>query len=124
MPTSTAPARDTLVACLCAAWCGSCRDYAGTFEKLGLQLQAEHPGLRFVWVDIEDESELVDPVEVENFPTLLIATGGEPLILGPLTPQAETLLRLVRAHLAPDAGPGLQDADARALVARLRARHG
>ena len=80
------------VACLCAAWCGTCREYRATFDSVA----AACPDARFAWIDIEDEADLVDPVEVENFPTLLIAVRDEPVFFGPLTPHRETLVRLVR----------------------------
>ena len=62
------PARrpSLLVVCLCAQWCGSCREYRSTFE----QVAEAFPDMRFLWVDIEDQADLVDPIEVENFPTL------------------------------------------------------
>ena len=69
-PSSQAPS--LLIACLCAQWCGTCRDYQPLFE----QLQAEFSASRFVWVDVEDEADLVDSIDVEDFPTLLIASGG------------------------------------------------
>lgn len=103
-----------LVACLCAAWCGSCRDYRALFDGVA----AGFPGATFRWVDIEDEADRVDPVEVENFPTLLIATDGVARFFGPLTPHRETLVRLVRAH-AEVPGPAVPAADVQALVARL-----
>jgi thioredoxin 1 len=39
--------------------------------------------MRFVWVDIEDESELVGDLDIEDFPTLLLARGGRVLFFGP-----------------------------------------
>ncbi|KQW03100.1 co-chaperone YbbN [Rhizobacter sp. Root1221] len=104
-----------LVACLCAAWCGSCREYRATFDSVA----AAFPDARFVWIDIEDESDLVDPLEVENFPTVLIASRGDPLFFGPLTPHRETLVRLVRTQADGAGGPGLADEDVRAVVARI-----
>ena len=106
-----------LVACLCAQWCGSCRDYRSTFDEVA----GAFPEMRFVWIDIEDEADLVDPVEVENFPTLLIASAAGPLFFGPLTPHKETLVRLLRAHADASGGPVLPDADLQGLVRRLRA---
>ena len=88
------PPEHLLVACLCAQWCGTCKDYAPLFEKL----QADFPEATFRWIDIEDESELVDPIEVENFPTLLIATGGQARFFGTSTPHIETLKRLIQSH--------------------------
>ena len=102
------PAADLLIACLCAEWCGTCRDYQAPFE----QMQAQFPGARFLWIDVEDESELVDPVTVENFPTLLISRRDQALFFGTVTPHMETLQRLIRTQLAPDA-PALPAEDAR-----------
>lgn len=104
-----------LVVCLCAQWCGSCRDYTATFQAV----QARFPQARFLWLDVENDSELVDPVEVENFPTLLIAAQGQARFLGPLTPQPETLERLLQASLADDARPLPAQSEAQALLQRI-----
>jgi hypothetical protein len=118
--SSLNPSRLT-VACLCADWCGTCRDYRADFS-LALAAQA-HPGIDIdaVWIDIEDEAELVGAIEVENFPTLLIARGDEVLFFGTVTPHLSTLTRLV---LAAAAGSVHVDGDAlnaevQALAARL-----
>ncbi len=89
------------VVCLCAEWCDTCRDYRAVFDEIG----AAHSGLQFVWVDIEDQADLVGDVEVETFPTLLIADGPTPRFFGPLTPQPQTLARVIEG-LAPQ-GAGL-----------------
>jgi thioredoxin 1 len=107
-----------LVACLCAQWCGTCRDYQPLFD----QLQAEFPRVRFTWVDVEDESELVDPVEVENFPTLLMARDSSPLFFGTVLPHLETLKRLIQNQLQSDSQPAPQSDDVMQLAARLSAR--
>lgn len=84
-----------LVACLCAAWCGTCRDYAPVFEQ-----QASSSGdADFAWVDIEDHEHVLDGIDVVNFPTLLIARGDAVLFFGPVTPQPATLARMVQAAL-------------------------
>ncbi|MFZ4288922.1 thioredoxin family protein [Variovorax sp. HJSM1_2] len=111
-PSASHPA---LVACLCADWCGSCREYQDRFAAMARQF----PGARFVWVDIEDEAELVDPVEVENFPTLLVSVDGQATFFGSITPQAETLERLVRAQLDANPAP-LKDTAIQALALRLQ----
>jgi thiol-disulfide isomerase/thioredoxin len=86
------------VICLCADWCGLCRDYAELFS----QMAARYPGSRFAWLDIEDQAELVGDIEVETFPTLLVADAGGTRFLGPLTPQAQTLSRLLDVLAQPD----------------------
>lgn len=108
---------EIMVVCLCAGWCGVCRDYAQAFNQVGERL----PAMRFVWVDIEDEADLVDPIEVDDFPTLLVANGAEPRFYGPLTPQPGTLERVVRERSMHHDPALAQRADLRALVARLRA---
>lgn len=58
----------TLVACLCADWCDVCKAYQPKFEALA----NTYPALLFLWIDIEDQAALVDHLEVDNFPTMLI----------------------------------------------------
>ena len=114
-PSSEAPS--LLIACLCAQWCGTCRDYRPLFE----QLQAEFSTARFAWVDVEDEADLVDAIDVEDFPTLLIASGGQARFFGTLTPHLETLRRMVQAEL-DGPSPAHPDATVQALTHRLLAR--
>jgi len=104
------------VICLCAQWCGTCRDYAGPFEQIGKTFAH----VRFTWIDIEDEADLVDPIEVETFPALLIARQGKPIFFGPLLPHIETLERLVRNTLTSDGALALDDLALLGLMARLR----
>ena len=85
------PGPASWVICLCADWCGLCRDY----ERVFAQMAARYPSSRFVWLDIEDQADLVGDVEVETFPTLLIADAQGTRFLGPLTPQPQTLTRLL-----------------------------
>ena len=88
------PADDPLwVVCLCAEWCGACREYRPLFE----QVARAHPQFRFAWVDIEDHADLADDFDVETFPTMLIANGDGTHFLGPLLPHAETLARMLTA---------------------------
>jgi thioredoxin 1 len=116
------PEPDLLVVCLCARWCGVCRDYDAVFR----QVASRFPRARVVWLDVEDEADLLDPIEVENFPTLLIAGGAEPRFFGTITPHAGTIERIVRESVSGTAlaGPALSaNADLRALVGRLSDRH-
>lgn len=115
-PNSTAPT-SALVVCLCAEWCGVCRDYRATFA----QAQAQFPQFQWLWIDVEDEADLLYPLEVENFPTLLLAMGTAPRFLGPLPPQPALLERLIRAQLQGEDVPALADPAAVALLGRIRA---
>ena len=81
----------TWVICLCAGWCGLCRDYQGVFA----QMAACYPSFKFAWLDIEDQADLLGDMEVETFPTLLMADAEGIRFFGPLTPQAQTLSRLL-----------------------------
>ncbi|MEN3294760.1 MAG: thioredoxin 1 [Burkholderiales bacterium] len=83
-----------IVACLCAAWCGTCNEYRGNFEMLA----ARHPDKRFVWIDIEDQAEVVGDLDVENFPTLLIQRGDAVAFLGTVLPDLHLADRLITAQ--------------------------
>ena len=115
---SPTPLRLT-VACLCAEWCGTCSDYRADFER-AVQAQAG-ADIDGVWIDIEDEAELVGAIDVENFPTLLIARGNEVLFFGTVTPHLSTLTRLMQAAVAGKAhlGGDAPNQEVQALAARL-----
>lgn len=85
-----------LVACLCAEWCGTCREYRPGFEAL----TQKFPQAGFVWIDVEDEPEVVDDIDVDNFPTLVIQRGGLVLFCGPMLPQIHLLERLIETFMA------------------------
>ena len=91
-----------LVAGLCAQWCGTCREYLPLFER---QSTAFAERARFAWVDVEDHAEVMGPIDVEDFPTLLIARGDEVLFFGTVTPHEQILARLVQSALAGDLEP-------------------
>jgi thioredoxin 1 len=103
------------VACLCAAWCVACREYGATFATLAAQFGAEAD---FAWIDIEDDADALGDLDIEDFPTLLIADSGGARFFGPVTPQAQTAERLIRGALA--GALVANDAD-RALVEHVRA---
>lgn len=85
-----------IVACLCAAWCGTCTTYRATFE----QIAARHPDQHFVWIDIEDQADVVGDLDVENFPTLLIQRGETVAFFGTVLPDAALAERLLASQLA------------------------
>ena len=125
MNPSTLSTEPLLVACLCAQWCRTCDAYRDTLTATRDAIRLGHPdrALRFVWVDIEDESELVGDLDIEDFPTLLLARGDEVLFFGPILPHAQTLDRLVRGALdsaLPPLDPSVLARDVLALPERLR----
>ena len=111
-----------LVVCLCAEWCHVCCDYRHSFAQVKLAIQADHPQAQFVWLDIEDEADLLHPLDVDDFPTLLIAMGDAPRFFGPLAPQPQTLERLVRSVAADASAKTLADPVLIATLARIRAQ--
>ncbi|KFC70170.1 co-chaperone YbbN [Massilia sp. LC238] len=84
------------VACLCAAWCGTCSSYRATFEELALR----HLDKTFVWIDIEDQADIVGDLDVENFPTLLVQRGDTVAFFGTMLPDGAVADRLVQAQAA------------------------
>ena len=116
-PAST-PSLPLLLACLCAQWCGVCRDYAPLFEQAAAGFGEQ---VRVRWIDIEDEADLLDGLDVDNFPTLLIARGDALLFFGTVTPHAQTLSRLVAGALAGDLAQIDGNGSAAALARRLGA---
>lgn len=115
------PSDDLHLACLCAAWCRLCDGYRPVFDAVVAALRREHPQLQAHWIDIEDEAALLGDLDIETFPTLVLARSGQPLFAGVLTPQAEVLQRVLRAALA---GGGRVDdlAAVQTLVRNLRQR--
>lgn len=84
------------VYCLCAEWCGTCRDYRPGF----LALANQFPEVRFVWLDIEERADEMGDLDIENFPTLLILRGDLVLFFGTMLPHLGHLQRTVEVFLA------------------------
>ena len=80
-----------LVVALCAAWCDTCTEFRATFERIA----HARPGMVFVWLDIEDDSEICGEIDIENFPTLAIYRGTRLLHYGVSLPQEGTVARLI-----------------------------
>lgn len=111
--------RTLWVVCLCAAWCRTCDDYAPVFDGVTTALAAEWPAVRARWLDIEDEAELLGDCDVETFPTLAVFDERAVRFFGPLTPQPETLQRLLRSRLGTPAAPPVAP-EVQAFADRLR----
>lgn len=117
-PNATPPSASAAwqVICLCADWCGTCRTWR---DDLAAEARL-HPGVEFTWVDIEDQADAVGDVDVETFPTLLIAHGDQPRFLGPVLPHAGAIGRLLESLRADERSIALT-AEAAPLLQRLRA---
>ncbi len=87
------------VVCLCAEWCGTCRDYRPGFESLA----GEFPEMLFRWVDIEEQAEEMGDLDIENFPTLLIGRGDLVLFFGTMLPHLGHLRRTLEVFLEQSA---------------------
>ena len=81
----------TVVVSLCAAWCDTCTEFRSTFERIA---QAR-PDTLFIWLDIEDDSEICGEIDVENFPTLAIYRGEKLLHYGISLPLQAAVSRLI-----------------------------
>ncbi len=92
------------VACLCAAWCRVCEGYAPVFDDVRRSWPGPGP-LVWHWIDIEDQSDLVGDLDIETFPMLLVADAQGVRFAGPVTPEAHTLRRLLKALLDPHDAP-------------------
>ena len=96
------------VICLCAQWCGTCREWR---PLLAAQAR-DMPGVAFGWVDVEDQADAMGDLDIETFPTLLIAQGDRARFLGPVLPAAAAIARLLDSLRGdPHAGNGSDDAD-------------
>ena len=79
------------VVSLCAQWCGVCRDWRPVLD----QLAGSHPQVAWRWLDIEDEADLLDDLDVETFPTLLVAHYLEGRILSSFRQIDELIFNLL-----------------------------
>ena len=108
-----------LIACLCADWCGVCREFRGLFDAAA----AANPALRFAWIDIEDHPEVAGEVDIETFPTLLASSAGGRGFFGAIEPREAVLQALIdnllRGAFLPDAQVAVLNQRARAHLAAL-----
>ncbi len=82
------------VACFCAQWCGACRNWFEPFKTLS----EKYPDLNFIWIDIEDHADLLDTLEIDNFPCLLIQYGDIVNFFGAIHPDIKVAERLLLNH--------------------------
>ena len=56
-----------------ASWCGPCRMLAPILEELS----GQHPELKIVKVDVDENRDLALQYGIESIPTLLVFKGGQ-----------------------------------------------
>ncbi len=64
----TVTGNDFVIVDYWAPWCGPCRSFAPTFEKVS----EEHPDIVFAKVNTEDEQEIAGHFQIRSIPTLMI----------------------------------------------------
>ena len=116
-PAAASTPDDWLVACLCADWCRICQDWQPAFERIARRLAGS---ARVVWVDIEDDEELLGGVEVDDFPTLLVAHGDEVLFFGTIRADERSVVQRLDRARQGDSAP-VRDPRLQGLPQRLRA---
>ncbi len=113
---------DLWVICLCAQWCGICRQMQASL----LQEQRFLPMVRWLWVDIEEHANLLGDLEVETFPTYLIGRRGEVLLYAPGPTQPAAIASYVMPYasdrVAASAVSGLVQQAFTAITLRFRTR--
>lgn len=82
------------VMCLCASWCHVCNDFRQVFEASA----RESKHCAFLWIDIENETALVDDLDIDDFPMLMIEDGKGVRFYGTIEPRQSTLMMLVNAN--------------------------
>ena len=92
--TGVSPLTDrtgVVVVCLCAEWCGTCRGYQEELSRLA----GRYSDFVFVWLDVEDDADIVGDLDIETFPTLMVMQGEDLLFGGILLPLIQHLDRLL-----------------------------
>jgi len=84
-----------VIACLCAGWCDVCGNYRTSFHRWA----DLHPDKHFVWIDIEDQADLVGDLDIENFPTLLMQHNNIVAFYGTVLPDTQITNRLLLAQI-------------------------
>lgn len=108
-------ADEWLVVCLCAEWCGTCKQYQQPFA----QMAAQFPQMRFVWLDVEDREDLIGDLDIETFPSILVAQGERARFLGPVLPQPPVLVRMLQSLPDDEAARPADVQQAQDLLQRL-----
>ncbi|AFZ82523.1 thioredoxin family protein [Candidatus Kinetoplastidibacterium crithidiae] len=80
-----------IIACFCAEWCGTCRDYQSKFHEVS----ENFIDYNFYWIDIEEDDYLLDDEDIINFPTILIQNKYKTLFYGVINPNIKYLTKII-----------------------------
>lgn len=86
-----------LVACLCAGWCSSCDNWQSSFKELA----ATQPEHCFVWLDVDDNPDMVAEVDLETMPVLLLQQNETIYFLGTIEPKPSIVNGLLQHRNVP-----------------------
>ena len=75
--------------------------------------------MRFVWLDVEDREDVAGDLDIETFPSILVAQGEQAKFLGPVLPQAGVLARMLQSLPADAAARPADVQEAQDLLQRL-----
>lgn len=115
-PASSESLRRIEVAFICATWCATCREFLPQVQRLA----DANPHASFLALDVEADADLLGDIDVDDFPTLVVAHPRGVLYYGPTVPQVPVVQRLLDDLLGRDAAP-LDSAEAQELGQRIRA---
>ena len=105
--------------CLCADWCSACKAYRNVFSQVSNALAHTHSDCRLIWLDVEDQADLVGDLDIETFPTLLAGNERGLSFFGAVTPQADVLRRLIDSLLEPGAEQVVHLPETRRIIEQL-----
>lgn len=74
-----------------ASWCGPCKTYAPTFEKVA----SETSGVQFKTIDVDSEDPLILKLGIRNVPTTVVLDGSQVLQRQSGNMGAEQLRKLI-----------------------------
>ncbi|KWT68089.1 Thioredoxin domain [Comamonas testosteroni] len=75
--------------------------------------------MRFVWLDVEDREDVAGDLDIETFPSILVAQGEQARFLGPVLPQTGVLARMLHSLPADAAARPADVQEAQDLLQRL-----
>lgn len=87
---------------LCAQWCGTCREYQEVYQDL----IKHYPQVDWQWWDIEDRADDLGDLDIETFPSWLVARQGTVIYGGVMMPRLQDARRLMD-HLVASEGQAL-----------------